>query len=283
MKNRKWTVLLILCLLLFGSASAVLFGQARVKREAQDTYETLKQKTKKPETPEQQPEEPEEPESMAGRLSKALGIDVPERTFDWEALKQENADIYAWLYVPGTKVDYPVLQHPTLDDFYLDHNLDGSKGYPGCIYTQKLNSRTFTDWNTMLYGHNNFQSGIMFQTLHKFEDNVFFEENRYAFIYTPEKIFAYEIFAACEFSDDHILKKYNFDTAEGYGAFLNQVKQSRGMKDHVSRETAVDVNSRLLTMSTCINGKPNNRWIVSAVLLEPEEETGEPAGAEQTD
>ena len=39
---------------------------------------------------------------------------------------EENSDIYAWIQVDGTTVDYPVLQHPTDDSYYLMHNIDGS-------------------------------------------------------------------------------------------------------------------------------------------------------------
>ncbi|MEI3591971.1 hypothetical protein [Clostridium sp. AM34-9AC] len=34
------------------------------------------------------------------------------------------------------------------------HNIDGSYGYPGCIYTENLNSKDITDNNTVIYGHN---------------------------------------------------------------------------------------------------------------------------------
>ena len=36
----------------------------------------------------------------------------------------------------------------------LDHCIDGSYGYPGCIYTENLNRKDFTDNNTVIYGHN---------------------------------------------------------------------------------------------------------------------------------
>ena len=58
--------------------------------------------------------------------------------------------MYAWIYVPGTNVDYPVLQHPTDDAYYLEHNMDGSKGLPGCIYTESVNTKDFTD-RTLFY------------------------------------------------------------------------------------------------------------------------------------
>ena len=41
-----------------------------------------------------------------------LGIKVPDKDLDWDLMKKTNQDIYAWIYIPGTNVDYPIVQHP---------------------------------------------------------------------------------------------------------------------------------------------------------------------------
>ncbi|MGN0351052.1 MAG: class B sortase [Roseburia sp.] len=195
-----------------------------------------------------------------------LGIEIPEKNLDWDALHEENGDIYAWIYVPETNIDYPVLQHPTEESYYLNHNLDGSEGYPGCIYTQNLNSKDFTDPNTVIYGHN-MKDGSMFRTLHYYEDGVFFEENPYVYIYTPEEIFVYEIFAAYEFSDAHLLYNFDFETPASFQVYLDSVFNTRDMNSHVRQDLTVTSDNHIITMSTCISGKPNNRYLVQAVLL----------------
>ena len=65
-----------------------------------------------------------------------------------------NPDVYAWIAVPGTEIEYPILQHPSEKSYYVMHNIDGSYGNPGCIYTENLNSKDITDNNTVIYGHN---------------------------------------------------------------------------------------------------------------------------------
>ena len=40
-----------------------------------------------------------------------------ENPIDFASLKETNDEIYAWINVPGTKVDYPVLQSTVSDDF----------------------------------------------------------------------------------------------------------------------------------------------------------------------
>lgn len=199
----------------------------------------------------------------------ALGIEVPEKKLDWDALYETNEDIYAWIYIPNTNVDYPILQHPTLNDYYLDYNLDHTKGYPGCIYSQvQYNSKDFTDFNTVLYGHN-MRNGTMFRTLHNFEDETFFEENRYVYIYTPEKVLVYDIFAAYEFDDRHLLVYFDNESLSDREDYLEEVFSIRDMSAHFRNNVNVTTDSNILTLVTCIGSKPNNRYLVQGVLVNP--------------
>ena len=212
-------------------------------------------------TDKEEPEEPVEVDILTQR-----NIIIPEKNLDWAAFQKENADIYAWILVPGTKIDYPVLQHPTEVSFYLTHNMDGSKGYPGCIYSQNLNTKDFMDPNTVLYGHN-MDNGTMFRSLHSFEDQTFFEQNRYVYMYTPTVTYVYEIFAAYEFSDAHLLYNFDFDTPSSFQVYLDSVRNVRDMNAHVKSEVGVTSDNHIITLSTCIKGKRNNRYLVQAVLI----------------
>lgn len=225
-------------------------------------------------------EEPEEKETPKRDILAELGITVPEKDLDWQGLWAQNEDIYAWLYIPGTNIDYPVLQHPTDDVFYLDHNLDGSAGYPGCIYTEpSWNYKGFMDRNTVLYGHD-LLDGTMFTQLHNFEDEAFFNEYRYAFIYTPEDVFVYDIFAAYEHTDEHLLYNYNLISDAGYQEYLDMVFSVRDMGAHFRDGVQVGIQNRIITMSTCIAEKPDNRYLVQGVLLNDPDIEAAGAGGE---
>ena len=194
--NRR---LFIILAVIFGIALLVclfLMGKDHLnRRQAEENFDKLSEQTVEP---------AETDGTEENDILSELGIEVPEKHLDWDAIREENADIYAWIYIPGTQVDYPVLQHPTEDDYYLDRNLDGSSGYPGCIYTQTINGKEFRDPNTVLYGHN-MGNGTMFGSLHDYADNTFLEEHPYVYIYTPDgEVFVYEIFAASTFTDDHL-------------------------------------------------------------------------------
>lgn len=72
---------------------------------------------------------------------------------DFASLKETNPDIYAWIEIPDTNVNYPIVQSADDDSYYLNHTIDGQEGYPGSIYTEKVNAKDFSDFNTVIYGH----------------------------------------------------------------------------------------------------------------------------------
>lgn len=63
-----------------------------------------------------------------GKKKKKLDIPV-----DFETLQKENPDIYAWITIPGTDIDYPVVQDSTDNTYYLNHAADTSLSDSGAI------------------------------------------------------------------------------------------------------------------------------------------------------
>lgn len=204
-------------------------------------------------------------------ILEELGIEIPEKDLDFDVLHQENENIYAWIYIPGTLVDYPVLQHPTDNSYYLQHNIDGSYGYPGCIYTELYNKKDFSDRNTLVYGHN-MADGTMFASLHYFENSQNFEENQYIFIYMEDKVYVYHIFAAYAFPGIHLMKHFDYTDDVVYEEYLNDVF-SGNYYGFIRKGVEVTTNNKIITLSTCIGGQPDMRYLVQGVLLN--EENGE--------
>lgn len=192
-----------------------------------------------------------------------------ESEIDFEELNAVNEDAYAWIRIPGTVIDYPILQSATEeDDYYLNTTIDGKKGYPGSIYTEKYNSTAFTDPVTVVYGHDMLE-GTMFADLHKYEDKAFFDSNPYIYIYLPDRTLKYQIFAAVRFDDRYILGNYNFLEAEDFQSYLDELRSS--IDGNVNPDVEVTQQSSILSLSTCIADAPENRWLVNATLVEQEQ------------
>ncbi len=135
MKNRKSTVYLLLagvCLLIMSVAIAYIIKYYTDNRREEAMYESLQATvTGLPiPSPSAAPTMPPAAEATASPKPEIPDDEAIFRTVDFTALQEDtNADIYAWIYIPDTRIDYPVLQHPSDDTYYLNYNLDGSKGY----------------------------------------------------------------------------------------------------------------------------------------------------------
>ncbi len=200
-------------------------------------------------------------------MKEAYGIDVPEKSPDFKELRATVCqDIYAWIYIPNTVIDYPVVQHPTDPSYYLEYNLDGSKGRPGGIFTQNYNKTDFSDRMTVIYGHN-MSDGTMFADLHKYEKTDFFEANPYVFIYTEDDLFVYRIFAAHDYTDDHLLFQFDWTVDRVFLDYLGGILGDKDLSGNVDRGAEFDAESRILTLSTCIKGANEKRYLVQGVLL----------------
>ena len=303
--NLVWKILLALCLAGAVIAIVILIRDAAESRRQAAILESLAAMTDEEsegsgssgqESEAAVPQDTPEPEKTWKELSleeknqkleEAFGIQIPEKEIDFEDLQEQvNPDIYAWLYIPDSTIDFPVLQHAEDNSYYLNYNIDGSKGRPGCIYTENTNAKDFSDHNTVLYGHN-MRNGTMFAGLHKFEDADYFAENPYIYVYTPDEVFVYRIFGAYEFSNIHLLAGYETETEEGFGDYLDDVMAVRSMNSNFNPDVTVTEKDRIITLSTCVSGKADKRWLVQGVLLRvdgaADETDASSSGAEEQD
>lgn len=179
--------------------------------------------------------------------------------------EEENGHIYAWIQVEGTKINYPVVQHPTDVNFYLTHNLDGSKGYPGCIYTEKYNREGFVDPVTVVYGHY-MKDGSMFTGLHSFKDQTFFEENDTITIYLPDEQIEYQVLAAHMTDDKRLTVWYDFSDETVLQNYIEEIQNMQETEtDHVRRELEVSAKDQFIVLQTCVDESKNSRYAVIAV------------------
>ncbi len=270
-KKKIYLVLFVICLVVAIGALCYIIPYYAGLRHSEDVNEALREEI------ETLPIESEGTEEITETIEETAetepeGTEVLEeamrRVVDFDKLQTEtNADIYAWIYIPDTNIDYPVLQHPTDDTRYLNYNIDGSKGYPGCIYTEKANAKDFSDFNTVIYGHN-MKNGSMFHDLHKFSDESFLEEHPYVYVYLPDKILKYEIFAAYEYDDRHLLYSFDYTSEKVREGYIDSILGNRSMSAVIKSSVDVTADSHIITMSTCIGGKANNRFLVQAVLMD---------------
>lgn len=196
---------------------------------------------------------------------------VENHNINWDKLEEDNKDIYAWIYIPNTKVDYPIVQ-PSEDqsnDFYLSRNINKEYEFAGSIYSEKQTAKDFSDPVTLIYGHN-MLNGSMFASLHKFEDKQFFKKNKYIYIYMPYHRLTYKIYAAYVYDDRHILNSFDFTDDKVLMDYFNYTLNPDSMTKN-TRKVNLDLNSKIITLSTCTNGAEDTRYLVQGVLTKDEQ------------
>lgn len=190
---------------------------------------------------------------------------------NFNALQEINPDIYAWIYVPNTGIDLPILQPSKLqdDDYYLHRDIYGNYDFKGVIFSQKMNARDFSDPVTVLYGHH-MLDGSMFSNLYSFRDPAFFDENRYFYIYMPGHILTYEIVSAYQYDSRHIMNSFDFSDEDTLQSYIDGILSPKSMISSVREGVEVTTEDHIVTLSTCIN-YGNSRYLVQGVLIEDEQ------------
>lgn len=255
----KNTMIAIICCVVAACCFVYVLADYMRKAREEQIYEEMRNTVAT--------EASEETEAVVLPEATETGTIFCDSVYDFEELCEQNPDIYAWISVPGTQVDYPVFQSET-DNYYLDHNMDGSAGYPGTVYTNKCNAKDFSNYNTVLYGHN-MGNGTMFGSLHSFEDETFFDANDSIVVYTKDKRLTYQIYAAVKFSDEYIPAYYNVNTAEGMMTFLEALETCMDEPEsHQRSGVMVTEEDHIITLSTCVKNERSRRYLIIGKLIE---------------
>ena len=196
-----------------------------------------------------------------------------ENPIDFASLQAANSDIYAYIKIDDTNVDYPIVQSATDDEFYLRHTAeDKSWSASGAVYTESANTKTFNDRVTVIYGHNGY-GDTFFTTLHRFEKEDFFNNHPYFYIYTPEKKLTYQIISAFKYDDRHIMNSFNFADTVEFLEFeqylLNPSSALKNVRTELDKE--LDEDSKIVVLSTCITNQKSSRYLVCGVLVKDEQ------------
>ena len=179
---------------------------------------------------------------------------------DLAALQEVNPDVVGWIRIPDTKVDYPLLQGQD-NDFYLNKTWDKKKNSVGSIFLEHRNSNDFTDYNTIVYGHN-MNDGSMFAALRDYTDHHYWKKHPYIYVRTGAGVFRYEVFSSYKAKLDSPAYGLSFQQSETKAKFLTEsLKQSR-----YDTEIIPAPNDRILTLSTCSGMGYTSRWLVQARL-----------------
>lgn len=184
-----------------------------------------------------------------------------------------NPDMAAWLQIPGTDIDYPVMWTPEDDTYYLYRDFEGNENQNGCLLLDEDSCPDPLTTNLLIHGHN-MKSGAMFGNLTDYEKESFYEDHKQIILYTKECRRNYEVIAVFRSQvykkTDQVFKFYQFfqaDTEEEFDYFYQNIKELSQYDTGVTAE----FGDRFITLSTCVYHVTNGRFVVVAKEVEPGE------------
>lgn len=178
----------------------------------------------------------------------------------WDELLNRNKDVKAWIQIPDTNVNYPVLQGET-NDTYIHSDIDGNYLNAGSIFVASENQNPFQDINTVIYGHN-MKNGSMFNNIKSYTEQDFADEHPYVYIYLPDgTVSKYKVISAHIISDKSVLYNTNITNIQD---FYQEIANGNDISVPFDQST----NQPVITLSTCTSGGGENgkRNVVHAVL-----------------
>jgi len=179
------------------------------------------------------------------------------------SLARINPDIYGWITVEGTQINYPLVQGVD-NDYYLDHAYTGDFLPEGSIFVDYRNNESIADnYNTVFYGHN-LTSGGMFHDVTKFARDEYMS-GKLIYVYTYDGVFIYEPFSFYESRFDYNYFKTGFKSEGEFIAFAEEVQ---GNTASLKKNLSFTGEDRLLTLSTCTNGYYTQRYAMHARLID---------------
>lgn len=178
------------------------------------------------------------------------------------SLREINEDVFAWLTVYGTTVDYPVA-HTDNNETYVNTDIYGAYSISGSLFLDYRNALDFSSFASIIYGHH-MDKEVMFGGLQEFQDPSYLESHTYGNLYYGGRDYGLEFFAFLE-ADAYDSSVYRpvipAGQEEGYAQHLIQ------NSIHSSGIT-ITAQDRIVLLSTCTSDTTNGRHILVGKLTD---------------
>ena len=190
-----------------------------------------------------------------------------EVSIQWEALRRINPDIRAWLYLPDSVINYPVVRAEG-NEHYLHYLFNGDWNPKGTLFVDCNIEKPFGDFLTIIYGHR-MRDKSMFWCLGDYRDDPeYWAGHRFFYLFTPKKRYKLEIFAQETIPSDSPRYRCGPWAEEEKESYLEEVLAASELQTDVE----VSASDRIVMLSTCTYEFEEARLVVYGKLMPLEEE-----------
>lgn len=273
MNDRMRKLLTAVLAVIFIASTALFIVYSSNSAEAADSYQEAEAIAARPRAtepaepaqPEQEDPAPTEPVPAQPQMEWVIApVEEDEhmkklKDINLEALREKNPDVVGWVMIPNTRINYPIVQG-TDNQYYLNHTWDDRKSTAGAIFMESTNSPDFSDFRTIIYGHNMADSS-MFGSLHRYDSKDYRDKYPYVYLVTDEGVLRYEIYSSYKADVESGTYALNLTEDPYKAAFIRLTKEEALYETDITPA----VSDRILTLSTCA-GNASRRRVVHARL-----------------
>lgn len=174
----------------------------------------------------------------------------------FDEMKKTNPEIFGWLTVNDTHIDYPLVQSSD-NSKYVNTDVTGNFSLSGSLFLDYRNENDFSDLNSIIYGHH-MEKNAMFGELENFDEQSFFDAHQWGKLYYNDEWHDLEFFAFLHV-DAYDPVIYNTEIAEDGGSnYLSYVKEHA----RHFRDLSFQAEDRYLVLSTCTSTSTNGRHVL---------------------
>ncbi len=185
---------------------------------------------------------------------------------DFEELKLQNSDVVGWIQVPGTLIDYPIVQTHD-NEFYLSHSFDKSESMAGWIFSDFRNNLEYLNRNSVIYGHRRNDDSLFGSLRYTLEEDWLSEpDNFFVYLSTPHVNYIFQVFSVYVIPQESYYITTHFPNDEAYQEFLNVIQE----RSIYPFDTLLSIQDKILTLSTCKDGEGIDRVVLHAKLIKKE-------------
>lgn len=179
------------------------------------------------------------------------------KSVSFEELKKTNPEVFGWLTVNDTHIDYPLVQSSD-NSKYVNTDIEGKFSLSGSIFLDYRNKKNFSDMNNIIYGHH-MDKQVMFGEIEYFEQEKYFESHQYGKIYFEGLWHDIEFFAFLHGDAyDSLLYNTELETEKDMQQYIKYVKE----KAKIFKELSCDKDEHFITLSTCTSDSTNGRHLL---------------------
>lgn len=177
---------------------------------------------------------------------------------DFTELSKINDEVVAWIKVPETSVNYPVVKHKD-NSYYLTHSYDKSFNYAGWIYTDYRNDIDDLVSNNIIYGHGRVD-GSMFGSLRDLINKDGSE--KLVYISTPYNNYIFQVFSIYRIMNTNDYLYTGYDNNEKFLSFIDLIK-NRSLVKYDDLE--IEPSDKILTLVTCYDTR--EKFVIHAKMI----------------